>query len=510
LEAKRARSLCAENVSSFYENLSFLYAKYEFPPSRIWNCNESGVQAGHNGGAFVLAKTGSRNVHQVIPDEREWLTVLTCINAAGESIPNFYIFCGKRFRRNYIHMCEQEATMAMSKKAWMTACLFSAWIDHFIVALKNHSSISLDCPHLIMDGHSSHVTINIVEKARVVGLYLLTLPLHCSHAMQSLDVAVFKPFKGAFRVYRDAWTLQNRGRGARKEILAAWTYKALQRALTVENIQAGFRRTGIYPLNHSTMDSSMGPATNFGEVGQDEHTCQMPSQESTGKFPGITIEEVLLEDPEVPYNNTHYLVNVEDSEGEGDLQFPCSQDIAGNQEQLASPGGVGIIPGVLTLPTVPVPSSRPPTSEPLVDYSKSILLTSDAYLTQMEHLAAKRSDAAKSRDARKLATEEWKRKREEERDLLVQKKKERDDAKAEKAREKAYWAQVASSGWRNDLQAHMKSSLPAPPGAYTGVYVGNVPSWCIANQRRRRMMLDMRRGTSGHRRARDSAGLSSV
>jgi hypothetical protein len=54
----------------------------------------------------VLAKVGSRNVHPVVPDECKWLIVLTCINAAGESIHNFYIFRGRRFRRNYIEMCE--------------------------------------------------------------------------------------------------------------------------------------------------------------------------------------------------------------------------------------------------------------------------------------------------------------------------------------------------------------------------------------------------------------------
>jgi hypothetical protein len=37
----------------------------------------------------------------------------------------------------------------------------------------------------------------------------------------------------------------------------------------------------------------------------------------------------------------------------------------------------------------------------------------------------------------------------------------------------------------------MKSSLPPPPGSYRGVYVGSVPAWCITNQRRRRMLLDM-------------------
>jgi hypothetical protein len=100
LDSKRARSLSAVNVNSFYENLSCLYDAHNYSPSHIWNCDETGVQAGRNGGAYVLAKTGTRSVHQVVLDEREWLIVLTYINAAGESIPNFYIFRGKRFRRN--------------------------------------------------------------------------------------------------------------------------------------------------------------------------------------------------------------------------------------------------------------------------------------------------------------------------------------------------------------------------------------------------------------------------
>ena len=75
--------------------------------------------------------------------------------------------------------------MAMSTKAWMTILsLFSAWIDHFILALKNHTSVSLTFPHLlIMDGHSSYVIVEVVRRTRAMGLHLLTLPFHCSHAI---------------------------------------------------------------------------------------------------------------------------------------------------------------------------------------------------------------------------------------------------------------------------------------------------------------------------------------
>ena len=50
LETARARGLCAENIHSFYENLQSLMTLHEYGADRIWNCDESGAQAGRNGG----------------------------------------------------------------------------------------------------------------------------------------------------------------------------------------------------------------------------------------------------------------------------------------------------------------------------------------------------------------------------------------------------------------------------------------------------------------------------
>jgi hypothetical protein len=108
-------------------------------------------------------------------------------------------------RRNYIERCESNATMAMQENAWMTGHLFSSWISHFVRALEVRGGISPTNRHLlILDGHGSHVTLEIVHKARQTGLDLLTLPSHTSHMLQSLEVSIFKPFKCAFRGYKDA------------------------------------------------------------------------------------------------------------------------------------------------------------------------------------------------------------------------------------------------------------------------------------------------------------------
>jgi beta-lactamase regulating signal transducer with metallopeptidase domain len=106
-----------------------------YEASYIWNCDESGAQAGKNGVTRVLAKTGVWNAHSIIPKEREWLSVFVCVNAAGFHIPSFYIFLGKSFQRDYIKNCEDNASMAMQPKAWMTGQLFKSWIGHSVIVV---------------------------------------------------------------------------------------------------------------------------------------------------------------------------------------------------------------------------------------------------------------------------------------------------------------------------------------------------------------------------------------
>jgi hypothetical protein len=57
LDAGRAKGLCPSNVATFYENWGNMLAK-GYEPSYVWNCDESSVQVGRNGGGQVLAKTG--------------------------------------------------------------------------------------------------------------------------------------------------------------------------------------------------------------------------------------------------------------------------------------------------------------------------------------------------------------------------------------------------------------------------------------------------------------------
>jgi hypothetical protein len=110
------------------------------------------------------------------------------------------------------------------------------------------------------------VTLEVVREAQQAGLDLLTLPSHTSHALQLLDVTVFKPFKTHFREYRNFWTSRNMHQKTTKETLVQWMSLGLKKALSVHNIKKGFETTRIWPLNRTTVDLKLMSSQNFVNV----------------------------------------------------------------------------------------------------------------------------------------------------------------------------------------------------------------------------------------------------
>ena len=373
LDMKRAKNLCPSQVQAFYENLQTLYNQEEYPPSHIWNVDENGANASRNGFGKVFAPRGTRSVHLFTPnDQREWISVLTCINASGEIIPNYYIFKGLRIRRDYIALCEDGATFDMQKKGWVDSYQFSTWMDNFVMVLRGKRTLSTTSRHLlILDGHKAHLTLEILTKAKRNGIDMVSLPSHTSHRLQPLDVSCFKPFKVAFRAYKNMWSVNNHGAKVRKEDLANWMPLALKKALTTSNIKAGFRGSGIWPLNFQAMQSKMGPSRGFvpitpADVAQeDEDIAEM-------------MEEGL---PSPSSNPIHFYM---DNENVDDLQ----------EEELSSQDPPPTQPNISTflrLPQQDVPTHRS-TLEPLVDYSQSQILTSNDHVSTLESIAQKKKN----------------------------------------------------------------------------------------------------------------------
>ena len=82
---------------------------------------------------------------------------------------------------------------AMSPKGWINQEIFFNWLDFFIANIPSVRPVLL-----IYDGHASHLSIEVIEKARASDIHLLCLPSHCTHVLQPLDVSVMSSLKKHF------------------------------------------------------------------------------------------------------------------------------------------------------------------------------------------------------------------------------------------------------------------------------------------------------------------------
>ena len=87
------------------------------------------------------------------------------INAVGKSIPPLLIFPRVKFRNHMLNGAPPGTTGAANPSGWINA-------------------------ELIMDNHTSHISVAVIDKAKGNEVILLTFPLHTSHKLQPLDRTV--------------------------------------------------------------------------------------------------------------------------------------------------------------------------------------------------------------------------------------------------------------------------------------------------------------------------------
>ena len=104
---------------------------------------------------------------------------------------------------------------------------------------------------ILMDGHGSHISIDVIEQARADNVHLLCLPAHTTHILQLLDVGVFKSFTGNFTKACTKYIADNPGRVVTTDKLASLVAATWPVPYTLVNIMAGFKKSGVFLINPS-------------------------------------------------------------------------------------------------------------------------------------------------------------------------------------------------------------------------------------------------------------------
>ena len=122
--------------------------------------------------------------------------------------------------------------------------IFHSWFkDHFLLYIPTQRPVIL-----LMDGHKSHYNPETIQLAAEEGVVLFALPPNTTHISQPLDKSCFGPLKSAWREACHKFTTSNPGKVVSRFSFSQIFHEAWDSAMTRNNIIAGFRVTGIYPL----------------------------------------------------------------------------------------------------------------------------------------------------------------------------------------------------------------------------------------------------------------------
>jgi hypothetical protein len=243
------RVLCSNPavISPWFDLVRNVKAKYGILDEDTYNFDETGFQIGVGGSVKVVTASERRlKPLSVQPGDREWITLIACINAMGWSIPPFFILKAKHHDEAWYHNNPKDWRIGVSKNGWTTNELGLAWLKHFI----QHTEARTVGSHrlLIIDGHESHKSLefqNLCEESKIIAL---CMPPHTSHILQPLDVGCFAPLKQAYKKEIRGLADSHINHVDKKAFLATFL-EVYDRVISKSNILSSFRATGLVPLD---------------------------------------------------------------------------------------------------------------------------------------------------------------------------------------------------------------------------------------------------------------------
>ncbi|KPJ16902.1 hypothetical protein RR48_13758 [Papilio machaon] len=290
----RAVGFNKPQVDLFYDNLEKLMKQYKFTPSRIYNCDETGVSCVHKH-QKVLAPKAIRQVGKLTSAERgKNITVLFCMSANGHYIPPFFVFPRQRMNERLMMNAPAESIGVAQPKGWMNSDFFLQYLRIFV----KHTQPTKENPVLLLlDGHCSHKTLAVINFCRENHIHLMSSPPHTTHKLQPLDRTFMKPFKDAYSQQCDLWMRTNAGCRITDYDIAGLVKEAFIKVARLDIAVSGFKCTGIHPFDRhlfSDLDYLAADMTNI-PLEQTETSSNALNNEQAVVISNSIIEEQMKE-----------------------------------------------------------------------------------------------------------------------------------------------------------------------------------------------------------------------
>ena len=227
----------------------------------IWNYDETNL-TDEPGQKKVVTKRGCKYPERIINSTKSSISLMFCGNAEGELLPPYVVYRAESLWNTWMEDGPTNARYNRSKSGWFDSHCFEDWFFTLLLPrIKKGSG-----KHVVIgDNLSSHINIAVLQACQQNNIAFVSLPPNATHLAQPLDVAFFRPMKIAWRKIISDWKMK--GKGRRLPCIPKDEFPRLLNSLMIrlherssENLKAGFRKTGIAPLDKSQILSRLPSA----------------------------------------------------------------------------------------------------------------------------------------------------------------------------------------------------------------------------------------------------------
>jgi hypothetical protein len=238
-----------EIISAWFELVRTTIEEYGVYTDDIHNFDETGFQMGVIGSMKVVTGSERRTRPNLIqPGDREWVTVVQSICAAGYAIPPFIIYKGRVHISAWYEQADipYDWKISVSENGWTNNALGLEWLKHFDAHTEARTRGAYRL--LILDGHESHLNQDFKDYCLVRKILTLCMPAHSSHILQPLDVVCFSPLKLKYsQRVRDL--ARRRVYHINKEGFLPAFKDAFLDVFTYDNCRKAFEAAGLVPID---------------------------------------------------------------------------------------------------------------------------------------------------------------------------------------------------------------------------------------------------------------------
>lgn len=204
----------------------------------------------------MLVRRGEKAVfNRSKNDEKECVTAFLGGSAAGLPTPPMLIHAFKRMPANILNSNPKKWSVRISDSGWQTQVTFFDYLTNIFYNFLLEEKVKLPII-LFIDGHKSHVSLDLSEFCASHQIELIALYPNSTHITQPMDVGVFKPLNSSWVKKAKEWRVGEEYAKIQRKDVGPILKTAIEAIDYSDLLKEAFRKFGLHPFTVDNIDFS--------------------------------------------------------------------------------------------------------------------------------------------------------------------------------------------------------------------------------------------------------------